>query len=113
MHWQPIENAPKDGTNVLIYDDEFGPEMGRWNGRYWRESGTCLERNPTHFMFIAPHGEQQPESVNQRLLQAAEKVTAGQCYHTRSTLYPLHVAELEAAIEAAKQATEGNSNEIL
>lgn len=59
MRWQPISEAPKDGTDVLIYDDEFGPEMGGWNGKYWRESGTCLERNPTHFMLITPPGEQQ------------------------------------------------------
>lgn len=34
--WQPIETAPKDGTQVIVcgrYSDDVA--IARWDGRYW------------------------------------------------------------------------------
>ena len=36
--WQPIETAPKDGTNILIISAKaYSPEAaeGWWDGRWW------------------------------------------------------------------------------
>lgn len=35
MTWQPIETAPKDGTEIVVWGT-FGPVAARWNGREWR-----------------------------------------------------------------------------
>lgn len=121
MNWQPISEAPKDKTKVLLgRDAEIC--IGWWQediGCYYMNLGFGQDRfDPTHFMLISPSGEQRPESVNQRLLQAAERV---RCYENvavdgmvEGLEEPEDIAncrdafeKLSAAIEAAKQATKG------
>jgi hypothetical protein len=63
--WRPIETAPKDGTEVLLYCPEQGVARGRWNDcryasnprPYWtndaeRLFGVSRTRSdqPTHWM---------------------------------------------------------------
>jgi len=56
--WQPIETAPKDGTNILVFenDNESDAEVmianyyggnGHWSIS-WDDRG--IEINPTHWM---------------------------------------------------------------
>lgn len=73
MKWQPIETAPKDGTNILLYEpkNEFNPPeyfVGRWEksrdpfiyGTSWEcsEYG-AFNHHPTHWIPLpdAPKGD--------------------------------------------------------
>ena len=51
--WQPIETAPKDGTDVLLYED--GEQyVARWfktdGGQFFNEAE--YQHNPTHWMHL-------------------------------------------------------------
>lgn len=72
--WQPIETAPKDGTDILLYPSLWDRpcDMGRWNddiyakrpSPYWdrpfpASRGACRAATPTHWMSLP----QPPEDV--------------------------------------------------
>lgn len=48
--WQPMDSAPKDGTQILLSD---GDQMtnGEYTGKYWRHyhDGMC---EPSEWMFL-------------------------------------------------------------
>lgn len=54
--WQPIETAPKDGADVLVYG-EGSYAVASWNGEEWRDMGDIGwagmygdGNQPTHWM---------------------------------------------------------------
>lgn len=51
--WRPIETAPKDGTEIILYED-FEPIIckGFWStdGDEWRHNRGGLWKMPTHWM---------------------------------------------------------------
>jgi len=119
MNWRPISEAPKDGTVVDLWDGarfsdcHWSDDKERWqDGDHKR-----IYADPTHFCIVTPPGEQQPESVNQRLLDAAENycIVERDLYDAVGSseterILKLHKQEkasrqeLYAAIDAAKQA---------
>lgn len=62
MNWQPIETAPKDGTEVLLGGCKYGPpvRMGSWGGGRYNRTTRSYEGDwrgggdygfaPTHWM---------------------------------------------------------------
>jgi len=77
QQWRPIETAPKDGTEILLADDEGNQARMRWdafmrNGLFGDVKGfwTCPGRNftwdhrggygPTKWMPLPPSPETQP-----------------------------------------------------
>lgn len=57
MGWQPIETAPKDGTQILVPVTIGGimNVVSWWSGA-WREgvNGMKLKNDPTHWMSLPP-----------------------------------------------------------
>jgi hypothetical protein len=54
--WRPIDTAPMDGSDVLLYGqrvDGFtcSRAIGHWNGQSWRNDDYVL--HPTHWMPLA------------------------------------------------------------
>ena len=71
--WQPIDTAPRDGTQVLLYvpqdtDDEMPSfiaqgwyESGIFDRRWYEAAGECVcDPQPTHWMPLPAPPEQQP-----------------------------------------------------
>jgi hypothetical protein len=56
--WEPIETAPKDGTNVFLYvPGAVFPQVGRWDGESgrWSQEYTWVSlREATLWMPLAP-----------------------------------------------------------
>jgi hypothetical protein len=53
--WQPIETAPKDGTDILVWDgrERFVVFYYRGASHWLMNCGsTCIEINPTHWQPI-------------------------------------------------------------
>lgn len=67
--WEPIAQAPKDGTRVITLVQGFKPTIGWWNGKEWTNdqkvhsdpiweefyftiSGEDKGYEPTHFMYL-------------------------------------------------------------
>lgn len=52
MTWKPRDTGPKDGTEVLLLDPEWGCVVGCYDALFsmWVAPGCCL--NPTHWMPI-------------------------------------------------------------
>ena len=54
--WMPISEAPRDGTDVLVYSAEFNkvwpayfPEEPETEGFAWRRWDHCIIPEPTHW----------------------------------------------------------------
>ena len=53
--WQPIETAPKDGSDILVFLDGNGEDFSRIAVVYWRNAGfrefawDCQIHTPTHW----------------------------------------------------------------
>lgn len=63
MRWQPISEAPKDGTEVFLWVDGKMIKGFYSNTSYlWVESDGYAECQPTDFLVITPPGEQQPDA---------------------------------------------------
>ncbi len=58
MNWQPIETAPKDGTQVLLWiggHSEPWAQTGFFEGGYWLDSYEGIDlSSPTHWMPLPP-----------------------------------------------------------
>lgn len=113
MNWRPISEAPKDGTAVDLWDGarfsdcHWSDDKERWQDVNHKR----IYADPTHFMLVTPPGEQQqPESGNQRLLDAAEKARIELMWLIQQRKpreggsVMRAYEELIAAIDAAKQA---------
>ena len=54
MQWQPIETAPKDYTNILVWNDGGAHRDGWVSIAYWNDDGWISpfggEYDPTHWM---------------------------------------------------------------
>lgn len=56
IRWRPIKDAPKDGTEVLLYEDNWSKTGFYVAGEgWWSASGTAMF--PTHFAFLTPPEE--------------------------------------------------------
>ena len=58
--WQPIETAPKDGREILVYEPMYCT-IGQWvdskhGGAWWIEGGQ-ITGHPTHWMPLPPPPE--------------------------------------------------------
>ena len=66
LRWQPISEAPKDGTRLLMVGSLLGTEtvlIGKWSlnlDQWWFDGGQS-SRTPTHWMPLpAPPGKEAP-----------------------------------------------------
>lgn len=60
MGWQPIETAPKDGTDILVgfaHQDRPSVVVGWFDKWAEYDSQNVLKGNPTHWMPLPPPPE--------------------------------------------------------
>ena len=53
MEWQPIETAPKDGSDILVWDGD-SVSLANWFGGEWWVLGEFTLDNVTHWMPLPP-----------------------------------------------------------
>jgi len=57
IDWKPIEQAPKDGSKIIVFTETGDVEQVYWDGRHWTSRGFWIPC-PTHFSIInAPEGK--------------------------------------------------------
>ena len=63
VQWRPIEEAPKDGTCIMVGAGKWEPEVACWSDSVWLTGWYCgggrsdsygPSFNPTHFMPLPP-----------------------------------------------------------
>jgi hypothetical protein len=61
--WQPISTAPKDGTNILIFESDEGTvRISRWRDDTIPTGWTGIERVPSHWLPL-PEPPGNPKSA--------------------------------------------------
>ena len=53
-HWQPIETAPKDGTEILVWSNRGGVSCSKFRNQTWIFPGGFPGVQPTHWQPIPP-----------------------------------------------------------
>ena len=54
--WRAIEEAPKDGTEVLLWHPDY-VGVGQWDGGGWFGKGAVHYPNPLYFALVNPPKE--------------------------------------------------------
>lgn len=64
--WLTIDNAPKDGRELVVTDFESPPEFARWTssnlytaGGFWKNRDGRRRELPTHFIELPARLEQR------------------------------------------------------
>ena len=69
VQWRPIEEAPKDGTCIMVGAGKWEPEVACWSDSVWLTGWYCgggrsdsygPSFNPTHFMHLPPPPAGEP-----------------------------------------------------
>ncbi len=62
-HWQPIETAPKDGSDVLLSSPNWHGDVvvGCWSFEGWRDREDSDKLEPTHWMPLPAAPAKQEE----------------------------------------------------
>lgn len=70
MGWQPIEQAPKSGEELVVTDFEGPPQFARWvvshlyiEGGFWQNRDGRHRELPTHFVQLpSPNKSENPDA---------------------------------------------------
>ena len=59
--WRPIETAPKDNSEVLVFTNNATMYVAYWytTAKEWRQQGHKLESTPTHWMPLPAKPKEQ------------------------------------------------------
>ena len=74
MKWQPIETAPKDGSEMLVWEMFGGWFVAKWSlkRKIWVSVWSCMEFDeiePTHWMPLPDQPEDyEPTEAQQGLI---------------------------------------------
>lgn len=75
--WQPISTAPRDGTNILIYEaDEGTVRVARWRDDTIPTGWSGSERTPSHWLPL-PLPPNQLNAASSSALAAAMESNSG------------------------------------
>lgn len=56
MNWEPIETAPKDGSEIILAD-RYGSYSGFWHDgsqNYWKKEGWYVESDRSNLLTARP-----------------------------------------------------------